>query len=169
MSIAASLLPEFDQEFAHTRKSLERVPDSKWDWKPHAKSYSMGALAGHLSNIPSWTVDTLQRESYDMAPGGVPMQPPPTPKNSKETLANFDKNVAAARAALAAASDADFAKTWSFLNNGQVLFSAPRLATLRGWVLSHNVHHRAQLGVYFRLNDIPVPSVYGPSADEGVM
>jgi uncharacterized damage-inducible protein DinB len=169
MSIAEMILPEFDHEFANTRKTLERVPDAKWDWKPHAKSGSVGWLSVHLSNIPSWAAEILLKESLDMAPGGVPMAPPPAPKNVKDMLANFDKSVAVARKAIAGASDADYMKNWSFLNNGQVLFTSSRLAALRGWVLSHNVHHRAQLGVCFRLNDIAVPAIYGPSADEGMM
>jgi uncharacterized damage-inducible protein DinB len=169
MSLAQSLLSEFDQEMANTRKTLERVPDEKFSWKPHEKSGSMGWLASHLANIPGWAVETLKQDSFDMSPGGKPFTPPPEPKSRKELLEFFDKNVAAARAAFAATSDADMGKTWSFLNNGAVLFSMPRGACLRTWVLNHNVHHRAQLGVYLRLNNIPVPSIYGPSADEGRM
>jgi uncharacterized damage-inducible protein DinB len=104
-----------------------------------------------------------------MAPNGVPMQPPPPPKTRKELLELFDKHVARARKALAGASDPQLLKQWSFLNNGQVLFSMPRIACLRTWVMNHVIHHRAQLGVYLRLNNIPVPAIYGPSADEGKM
>jgi len=169
MSLSQSLLPEFDQEMANTRKTLERVPDEKFSWKPHDKSGSMGWLAGHLANIPGWAVETIKKDSFDMSPGGKPFQPPPVPKSRKELLELFDKNVAAARAALAGASDADLGKPWSFLNNGTVLFSMPRIACLRTWVMNHNVHHRAQLGVYLRLNNIAVPAIYGPSADEAGM
>jgi uncharacterized damage-inducible protein DinB len=169
MSLSQSLLPEFDQEMASTRKTLERVPDDKFSWKPHEKSGNMGWLAGHLANLVAWTVDTIKHDSFDMSPGGKPFTPPPVPKSRKELLELFDKNVAAARAALAEASDADLAKNWSFLNNGATVFSMPRIACIRTWVMNHTIHHRAQLGVYLRLNNIAVPSIYGPSADEGRM
>jgi uncharacterized damage-inducible protein DinB len=166
MSLSESLLAEFDQEMASTRKTLERVPEDKFSWKPHEKSSSMIWLAGHLSNIPEWAVHTIKHESFDMAPDGKQFEPPPPPKNRKELLDQFDKGVREARAALAAAGDADLQKTWSFLNHGVTMFSMPRIACLRTWVMNHLIHHRAQLGVYLRLNDIPVPAVYGPSADE---
>jgi uncharacterized damage-inducible protein DinB len=104
-----------------------------------------------------------------MKPGGKGFQPPPVPKSRKELLELFDNNVAAARAALAGASDSDLVKNWSFLNNGVTVFSMPRMACLRTWVMNHNIHHRAQLGVYLRLNNIAVPAIYGPSADESGM
>jgi uncharacterized damage-inducible protein DinB len=166
MTISETLLPEFDQEMAGTRKTLERVPEAKFGWKPHEKSGTMIWLAGHLANLPEWAVYTIKEEALDMAPNGVKMSPPPTPKSSKELLEQFDQNVKAARAAIAGASDADLAKNWSLLMNGQTLFSMPRAACLRTWVMNHNVHHRAQLGVYLRLNGIAVPAIYGPSADE---
>jgi len=169
MSISESLLPEFDQEMAGTRKTLERVPEAKFAWKPHEKSGSMIWLAGHLANIPAWTVETIKHDSFDMSPGGKPFVPPPVPKSGKELLQEFDKNVSEARAALAGASDAHLLKPWSFLNNGAMIFSMPRAACIRTWILNHNVHHRAQLGVYLRLNNIPVPAIYGPSADEARM
>ena len=166
MSLSQSLLPEFDQEMASTRKTLERVPEAKFTWKPHEKSGSMGWLAGHIAYLAGWAVETIKQDSFDMSPGGKPFVPPPVPKSSKELLQMFDKNVSEARAALAAASDADLVKPWSFLNNGVTVFSMPRIACLRTWVMNHTVHHRAQLGVYLRLNNIAVPSIYGPSADE---
>ncbi len=167
MALSAALLPEFDQEMASTRKTLERVPDGKFSWKPHEKSSAMGPLAGHLANIPGWLSFTIKEDSLDLAPGGVQMQPPPPPKNSKELLAEFDKNVKDGRAALAAASDAELMKPWSLLNNGKVTMTLPKVAVVRGFVMNHLIHHRAQLGVYLRLNNIPVPAIYGPSADEG--
>jgi uncharacterized damage-inducible protein DinB len=169
MSLSQSLLPEFDQEMASTRKTLERVPDEKFSWKPHEKSGSMGWLAGHLANIAEWAVVTITKDGFDMNPGGKGFQPPPEPKTRKELLELFDKNVVAARAALAGANDADLGKNWSFLNNGVSVFSMPRMACLRTWVMNHMIHHRAQLGVYLRLNNIAVPAIYGPSADEGGM
>jgi uncharacterized damage-inducible protein DinB len=166
MSLSQSLLPEFDQEMANTRKTLERVPDEKFPWKPHEKSGAMGWLAGHLANIPEWAVETITKDGFDMNPGGKGFQPPPVPKTRRDLLELFDKNVAAARAALAKASDADLGKNWSFLNNGVTVFSMPRIACLRTWVMNHTIHHRSQLGVYLRLNNIAVPAIYGPSADE---
>jgi len=163
------LLPEFDQEMANTRKTLERVPDNKLGWQPHAKSYTMGKLASHLANIPSWIEMTLNQDVLDMTPKDGKEFTTPQAGSNKELLAFFDKNVAAGRAAIAACSDEQFAKPWSLVAGGKTLFTAPRLVVLRGFVLSHNVHHRAQLGVYFRLNDIPVPAIYGPSADEQSM
>ena len=169
MTLSEALLPEFDLEMAGTRKTLERVPEAKFGWKPHDKSGSMIWLAGHLSNIPEWAVYTIKEDSLDMAPNGVKMSPPPMPKSSKELLETFDKNVKAGRACIAGASDADLAKSWALKMNGQTLFSMPKAACLRTWVLNHNVHHRAQLGVYLRLNNIAVPAIYGPSADESGM
>ena len=167
MALNAALLPEFDQEMASTRRTLERVPDSKFSWKPHEKSGAMGWLAGHVASIPGWLAFTIKQDSLDLAPGGVQMQPPPPPRNNKELLAEFDKNVKEGRAVLAAASDAELMKPWSLLNNGKVSMTLPKVAVVRGFVMNHLSHHRAQLGVYLRLNNIAVPAIYGPSADEG--
>jgi uncharacterized damage-inducible protein DinB len=167
MALSAALLPEFDQEMANTRKTLERVPDGKFSWKPHEKSSGMGPLAGHLANIPSWLTFTIKEDSLDLAPGGKQMEPPPVPKNNKELLAAFDKNVKEGRAALAAVSDAELMKPWSLLNRGKTLMTLPKVAVVRSFVMNHLIHHRAQLGVYLRLNNVPVPAIYGPSADEG--
>ncbi len=164
-----ALLPEFDQEMSHTRRSLERVPDDKLAWKPHEKSMAMGRLAVHLALLPSWAVMTIEQDSLDIQPPGAPPYQMPTANSRKEILALFDKSVSDARAAIAKASDAHMAKTWTLLHSGKTIFSLPRLAVLRGMVMNHVVHHRAQLGVYLRLNNIPVPSIYGPSADEGNM
>src|SRR6185295_12952481 len=166
MGISESLLPEFDNEMANTRKTLERVPLEKSDWKPHEKSMAMGGLATHLGNIPTWAVFTLDQDSLDLAPEGKPLPPAELAKSNEELLATFDSNVAKARAAIAGASDAEFFKPWSLLNNGNTILTMPKVAVLRSFVMNHLIHHRAQLGVYLRLNDIPVPSIYGPSADE---
>jgi len=169
MSFSEALLPEYDHEMAGARKTLERVPEDKLGWKPHPKSGTMGWLAAHVANIPGWTVITINQDSLDMAPGGKQMEPPPEPKTRKELLALFDKNVAEGRKAIASASDAHLLKNWSLLNNGATIVAMPRIACLRTWVMNHIIHHRAQLGVYLRLNNVPVPSIYGPSADEGQM
>jgi len=165
--INQAFLSEFDQEMASTRKVLERVPENKFDWRPHVKSGTMIWLAGHVANLPSWTKETVQQDALDLAPGGKQPTPPPPPKNHKELLDLFDKNVATARAALVSASDdAHWMKPWSLLTNGQTLMTMPRAAVMRSFVMNHLVHHRAQLVVYLRLNDVPVPGMYGPSADE---
>ena len=126
-------------------------------------------LCGHLAEMPGWGVYTLNTESLDVAPvDGPPMQPTQT-KNRQEVLALFDKNIAEARAALAAAKDDQLIKPWSLLAGGKTIFTMPRVAVIRSMILNHSIHHRAQLGVYLRLNNLPVPAIYGPSADEGKM
>ena len=167
MSIGKSLLPEFEHEMANTRKTLERVPDSRFEYKPHAKSPTMGWLAGHLANLPSWIIITFDRDELDVAPKEGEAMKLPVPKNTREVLEIFDKNVAAAKEKLSSASDDAFMQPWSLKARGEVKFTMPKVAVVRGFVLNHIIHHRAQLGVYLRLNDLPVPSIYGPSADEG--
>ena len=166
MKISDTLLPEFDHEMAGTRKSLERVPEDKFGWKPHEKSMTMGDLASHLVNIPSWTDITLKQDSFDVAPKDGESFQTPKANSVKELLEMFDKNVAAARTTLAETSNETFMGTWTFLSGGNTIFAMPKVAVVRGFILSHTIHHRAQLGVYLRLNDIAVPSIYGPSADE---
>jgi uncharacterized damage-inducible protein DinB len=164
MSINQSFLGEFDFEMAAARKTLERMPEDKFDWAPHQKSTKLGRLGQHLAEIPGWTKETVEKDSIDFAG----FQPPPVPKTRAEILSQFDKNVAAARAALVSASnDADWMKPWSLKNGETVIFTLPKVAVMRTFVLNHVVHHRAQMGVYLRLNNVAVPSIYGPSADEG--
>jgi len=165
MSISQSILPEFDQEMANTRKTLERVPDGKFGWKPHDKSMAMGALANHIAFIPSWAAETVSKDSVDVMPEGAPPSMP-NASTQAEILALFDKTVGEARSAIAGATDDLWMKPWTLLAGGKTVFTMPKAAVLRAFVLSHIIHHRAQLGVYLRLNDIPVPSIYGPSADE---
>lgn len=166
MSIAQSILPEFEHEMAGTRKTLERIPDEKLDWKAHPKSNTIGWVAAHLAEIPGWAEGTLTQDSWDINPvGGEPYK---TPKatSRKQILEIFDKNVAAAKKAIAATKDDAFLKQWSLLSAGQPIMTMPRIAVIRGFVLNHMIHHRAHLCVYLRLNDIPVPALYGPSGDE---
>jgi uncharacterized damage-inducible protein DinB len=166
VSLSESLLPEFDHEMANTRRVLERIPEDKLDWKAHPKSNSMGWVGMHLAEIPGWVDVTLNQDSLDIAPaGGEPYRTPPA-VSVQAILERFDKNVAAGRAAIAAASDDQFGRPWSLLMGGQTIFTLPRAAVLRSFVLSHAIHHRAHLCVYLRLNDIPVPALYGPSGDE---
>lgn len=169
MTLSESLLPEFDHEMANTRKSLERVPEAKFDWKPHQKSGTLGWLASHLAVLPSWATITIEQDSLDIAPPGGPPYEMPVATSRQTALEMFDTNVAAARAAIAGASDEHLLKAWSLLSGGNTVFTLPRIAVLRSFIMNHNIHHRAQLGVYLRLNDVPVPAIYGPSADEGQM
>ena len=167
--INQALLPEFDMEMANTRKTLERVPDDKLGWKPHEKSMTMGRLAIHLAELPAWAIFTINDDELDIAPVGAPPYQPPKVNSRKELLALFDKNVAATRPVIAGATDAHLLKPWSLLAAGKTIFTLPRFTVLRGTVMNHIVHHRAQLGVFLRLNNIPLPAIYGPSADEDGM
>ena len=165
MKLSDSVLPEFDQEAANTRKVLERVPDDKLAWKHHAKSFSMGALAQHLATIPQWGTMTLEDDHFDLTGSRASEFPPPV-NSQRELLAIFDANRSSFRAALEAADDARLLAPWSLKKGSHVIFTMPRIAVLRSMIMNHSIHHRAQLTVYLRLNDIPVPGLYGPSADE---
>ena len=165
MTAGQALLPEFDHEMAGTRKVLERIPDDKLDWKAHPKSNTIRWVGTHLATIPSWTGYTLQQDSLDVNPGGQPMRTTPA-ASRQEILERFDQNVAQARKDLESADAAEFSKLWTLLNNGTAMFSMPKAAVLRSFVLNHIIHHRGHLCVYLRLNDVPVPGLYGPSADE---
>jgi uncharacterized damage-inducible protein DinB len=167
MSLSEMIMPEFEQEMANTLRTLERVPDQKFEWKPHEKSTSLGGLATHLANIPSWTTHTFEKDELDIAPPGAPPFRLEQAKSTTDLLAVFDKNVADARATLTAATDERWFGKWSLLSGGNTIMTLPRATVMRGFVLSHLIHHRAQLGVYLRLLDVPVPAIYGPSADEG--
>lgn len=162
MPLVDALLPEFDREMTTTRTVLERVPEDRFDWRPHAKSFSLGALAMHVATLPTWGTETLNRSEIDI--GGS--QAPVAASSTAELLATFDTNVAAARSALVGKTDAELAAPWSLKRSGKTVFSMPKNAVLRAFVLSHLIHHRGQLTVYLRLLGVPVPSVYGPSADE---
>jgi len=166
MSIAQSLLPEFDHEMANTRECLSRIPADKLDWKAHEKSHDLGGLATHMANMPKWTVMTLTELSFEMEPAGEePLTEDPV-ESVGGALEMFDANVAAARAAIAKASDEDMMTSWTLLKGGEEVLSMPRIAVLRSFIMNHMIHHRGQLGVYLRLNDVPLPALYGRSADE---
>ncbi|MSR56454.1 MAG: DinB family protein [Planctomycetaceae bacterium] len=169
MSYADTILPEFDQEMASTRKVLERIPDDKLEWKAHPKSRTIGWNANHLVELPGWVEGTLTHSSFDVAP--VDGEPYETPRlaSRKAILEVFDQNVASARKALKSVSDAAMKENWSLLQGGKPLMTMPRSAVIRSFVLNHCIHHRAHLCVYLRLNDIPVPGMYGPSGDEPPM
>jgi uncharacterized damage-inducible protein DinB len=158
----AMMLPEFDHEASLTRKTLERVPFDKADWKPHEKSFSLSALACHLADIPTWVDVTINQDVFEME---GPYEPE-TATTTEGLLELFDRNTAAARVVLEGASQDDLMGMWSMKQGGEITLTMPKIAVLRGFILSHTVHHRAQLGVYLRLLDVPVPAIYGPSADE---
>ena len=162
MSIGQTLLPEFDQEMANTRKLLELVPDGKFDYVPHEKSMKLGRLASHVAELPSWAKHTLDTEVLKLDAG----QQSFFASNRQQLLEAFDKNVKEARTAIAAVSDEDLGKTWTLKFGEDTILSMPRTAVLRSVVMNHIIHHRAQLGVYLRLNNIEFPGMYGPSADE---
>jgi uncharacterized damage-inducible protein DinB len=165
MPMNQALLPEFDQEMKNTRECLSRVPDAKFEFKPHPKSGNMGWLANHCAQMTGWLADMLTSESFDVAPGGKNVDIP-SAKTRDELVAMFDKNSAAARAALSKVTDEQLMKTWTLLQNGNTIFAMPRIAVYRAMIMNHIIHHRGQLTVYLRLNDIAVPAIYGPSADE---
>src|SRR5205085_3644656 len=165
MALSDALLPGFDQEMKNTRRTLERVPEDKLDWRPHEKSMTLGGLTTHISNLPSWASFTINQDSLDIAPVGEPPLRLEQIKSAGEALEMFDKNVAAARAAIAGASDEHLARTWTLLHGGHKVFALPRAVVLRTVVMNHIIHHRAQLGVYLRFTDVTVPSLPGPSAD----
>jgi uncharacterized damage-inducible protein DinB len=165
--MSESLLPEFDEEMASTRKFLELVPDGKLGWKPHEKSMTMGQLAWHLSDMPSWCSSTLKQDTMTLSNDDYQKQLAAREgKGTKEMLHGFDQHVDDARTRLAAAEDADLAHPWKMIWGDQTIIDMPRSQVLRKWVMNHLIHHRAQLGVFLRLNGIAIPGVYGPSADE---
>ena len=166
MKISETLLPEFDQEMANTRKVLERVPTAKFSWRPHPKSFEFGALASHIVNMTDWADITIKQNSFDVAPVGGQSYQNPSYKSTQDLVAAFDKGVSQARAAIAGADDGAMTAPWSLLAGGQTVMTMPRAAVIRSFVMNHIIHHRAQLTVYMRMNEIPVPGLYGPSADE---
>jgi uncharacterized damage-inducible protein DinB len=169
MPIGQSMIPEFDMEMASTRKVLERIPDTKLGWKIHDKSNTMGWVANHLADIPKWVDMTISNQSFDVEPVAGHPYKSPTEETVAAIVALFDKNVAQARTLLEQVEDARLHEPWSLLKQGEVIMTMPRLAVVRTWVLNHSIHHRAHLCVYLRVNDIPVPGLYGPSADDAGM
>jgi uncharacterized damage-inducible protein DinB len=164
--ISQSMLPEFDMEMANTRKVLERVPEDKAEFQPHPKSMTLARLAGHVAEVPEWGVMTLAQDEFDMHPPGGARHVSHVMTSRKDTLAFFDDQVKKARAALAACTDEAMMKPWALKNQGQTVMAIPRIAVMRSFVMNHMIHHRAQLGVYLRLNGQPLPPLYGPTADE---
>jgi uncharacterized damage-inducible protein DinB len=164
MSLAQSLLGELQHETATTAKLIAAIPEARFDWKPHPKSMSLGDLATHLANIPTWVARTLDLDELDLAPlAGMRAT---RAKDRAEALALFDANWKQGLAGLAQVTDDVLAKPWTLKSRGEVLFTLPKSACLRSFVINHSIHHRGQLTVYLRLCDVPLPQIYGPTADE---
>jgi uncharacterized damage-inducible protein DinB len=161
MRLADSLLMEINQEAQTTKRVLERIPADKLAWKPHPKAYSLGQLALHIASVPGSVAaaavpDTMEAPSFSQ----------PEPKSRQEVLDTFSKSLESAKETLKKMDDARLTSTWSLTKNGKVLMSVPRIGFIRSILMNHNYHHRGQLSVYLRMLDVPVPSIYGPSADE---
>lgn len=165
MTIGESFLAEFEMEAATTRKMLELVPFDKFDWAPHFKSFTMGALAGHIAMLTEWAIGMLTDDFIDFES----WQRPPAPTTPQELLDLFDSGVAKVKILLVTMDDEKFMQPWTLKSGEHIIFTQPRIGVLRGMVFNHLVHHRAQLGVYLRMNDVPLPSSYGPSADESMI
>jgi uncharacterized damage-inducible protein DinB len=162
MPLVDMLLPEFDHEMATTRKLLERVPDDRLAWAPHAKSFTMGQLAQHVATIPMWGTMTLTLSELDLA-GSEQL---PAAGSRAELVKMFDENAGKARKELTGKTDAELMAPWALKRGADTIFSMPKISVWRGFVMSHLIHHRAQLSVYLRMQDVPLPAMYGPSADE---
>jgi len=164
MAIKDALLPEYDHEMATTRRLLERVPEQDFAWKPHEKSMSLGQLSGHLANIPTWCSAVLDVPVFDLATIGDDVRSK-QPASRDALLREFDTKVAAARASLASRTDPDMLSPWTLKQDGHEIFTLPRISAVRSFVMNHSIHHRGQLSVYLRLRNVPLPSMYGPTAD----
>ena len=165
MALRDSLLAEFDSELATTRRVLELVPQARVEFQPHTKSWTLGELALHVTNVLTWLPLTLKHTEFDLSPPGGPEVTSPKFESAAATLKQFDANARAARAALAEATDEALLVPWTLKRRGQSLFTLPRGACVRSFVLNHWIHHRGQLTVYLRMCDVPLPPIYGPTAD----
>ena len=166
MSIVDTLLPEFDQEMAATRRVLERAPEAAFSWRPHEKSFTLGELCTHLSQIPNWGVSVLSKDGYDLVRDAGPRAQAKT--TVADVLATFDGFVSQARARLVGMTDGELRAIWSLARDGHTLMSLPRSAAFKSFAINHLIHHRGQLTVYLRLQNVPLPPVYGPTADESL-
>jgi uncharacterized damage-inducible protein DinB len=165
MAIRDALLPEYDHEMGTTRRLLERTPEAEFAWKPHDKSMTLGQLAGHIANIPRWCNAITDNAVFDVATAGDDARPR-TPTSIADLVTEFDRKVADARARIAATGDPQMAEPWTFKQGDQEIFTMPRVSAIRSFILNHIIHHRGQLSVYLRLKNVPLPPIYGPTADE---
>lgn len=161
MSLSAMILPEWDTEMATSRKLLALIPDGRFDYKPHEKSMTMGQLANHLADMAGWAKETMTLERLELDAGFRPE----VAATNAALMEKFDRCAAAGRAAIAAAADDAYAVRWTMVYAGREVMSNPRGVVLRGMIINHHIHHRGQLAVYLRLLNIPLPGIYGPSAD----
>lgn len=166
MAIAEAFVAEFDSELRSTRRMLESVPDSALDYQPHAKSMNLARLAGHVAEMPSWGILTAQQRELDISPKDGPQYQPYITTGRDAMLKFFDKYHAEAKEVIGALSDEAMREPWTLLARGEPIFTMPRIQVLKSMVLNHMIHHRAQLSVYLRMNDVPIPGMYGPSADD---
>jgi uncharacterized damage-inducible protein DinB len=164
MAMIDALLAELSHEASNSRKMLERVPEEHLAWKPHDKSMTLSRLTGHIAEIPGWGAVILGEDDFDMA--AVSDFTPAQPESQQELLEVFDKNIDGFQKAAEGRTDEEMMAPWRLKNGETVLVELPRVAAVRGFVLSHITHHRGQLSVYMRLLDAPVPATYGPSADD---
>lgn len=164
MALIDALLPEFDREMGQTRKLLERVPDGQFDWRPHPTSVTLGRLAEHLTEMPLWASTTMTQGSLEMTTERPPGYQRPATRDA--VLAMFDANLKAGRSNLSGKTDAEFLAPWTLTAAGKEVFTMPKVAVMRNFVLNHMVHHRGQLSVYLRMLGVKIPSIYGPSGDE---
>lgn len=163
MDMLQAINGEIGQEAVTTRRVLERVPEDKFGWKPHPKSMSLGQLAMHVATIPEGITRIAQTDEFEVNPAAFA---PQQPKNREELLAALDSGVRTAQGYLASLTESSATTTWRAKSQGRELMAMPRIAMLRALLLNHWYHHRGQLSVYLRLLDVPIPSIYGPSADE---
>jgi uncharacterized damage-inducible protein DinB len=164
MAFKEALLAEFDHEIGSTRRLLERVPGAQLRWKPHEKSYDLGDLSGHIANLPTWMNRILDSVEFDLA--SIADARPASPGSLDDVLKRLDENAARARAALTEQTDAALTARWTLKQDGREMFTLPRIAVVRSFVMNHLIHHRGQLTVYLRLQNVSLPSIYGPTADE---
>jgi len=165
MAIRDLLLPEFDQEMAVTRPLLLLVSEELREFRPHAKSWTTGELALHLSNLPTWVNIAIENETYDIAPPGGDGPPRRAWETAEQMIESFDTNVAAARGVLQSVSDERMTGSWSLLRGGTTVLTMPRVAVVRTFVMNHMIHHRGQLSVFLRIQDQVLPEIYGQNAD----
>jgi len=163
MNLIDPIIAEFEYEYISTRKMLERLPSESFSWKPHEKSMSLGRLAGHISEIFKWILPVINSKELNFA---TEKYEPFTPKSREDLIEALDKSFKKGISEMKGQSDENMLKLWALKAGDHVIFEMPRIGVLRGFVLKHFIHHRGQLSVYMRLLDIPVPSIYGPSADE---